>query len=161
MRPDMKEPGTSLLTLKCDQLLSTFAFNLNLRRYKKGTFKPLTAGLYALTAKHIASGLSVLDNFTVTVAPGAADAAKVVVSGAGVTGGVAGDAHALTLTVRDAYNNLVGPGLHTPYTPPIHPLYTPYTPPIHPLCTPYTPPIHPPYTPHAHSLPHYRPLDAT
>jgi len=33
IKPTLKAPGTNLLTLKCDEPLSTFAFNFNLRRY--------------------------------------------------------------------------------------------------------------------------------
>ena len=33
MKPNLKPPGTKRLNLKCDILLSTSAFNFNLRRY--------------------------------------------------------------------------------------------------------------------------------
>jgi hypothetical protein len=33
MKPILKAPGTKLLKLKCDKLLSKFAFKFNLRRY--------------------------------------------------------------------------------------------------------------------------------
>jgi hypothetical protein len=33
MKPELKAPGTILLTLNYDEPLSTFAFNLSLRRY--------------------------------------------------------------------------------------------------------------------------------
>jgi len=33
MKPELKPPGTKLLKLKCDILLSTSAFKFNLRRY--------------------------------------------------------------------------------------------------------------------------------
>jgi hypothetical protein len=33
MKPELKPPGTKHLKLKCDALLSTFAFKFNLRRY--------------------------------------------------------------------------------------------------------------------------------
>jgi hypothetical protein len=33
IEPTLKPPGTKRLKPKCDQLLSTFAFNFNLRRY--------------------------------------------------------------------------------------------------------------------------------
>jgi len=33
MKPELKAPGTNLLTLQYDASLSTFAFNFNLRRY--------------------------------------------------------------------------------------------------------------------------------
>ena len=33
MRPTLKTPGYQLLQLKCDELLSNFAFNFNLHRY--------------------------------------------------------------------------------------------------------------------------------
>ena len=35
MISELKSPGTNRLKLKCDKLLSSFAFNLNLRRYSK------------------------------------------------------------------------------------------------------------------------------
>ena len=33
MKSVLKAPGTKLLRLKCDELLSSFAFNFNMRRY--------------------------------------------------------------------------------------------------------------------------------
>jgi hypothetical protein len=33
IKPTLKAPGTEHLKLKCDELLSGFAFNFNLRRY--------------------------------------------------------------------------------------------------------------------------------
>jgi len=36
----LKAPGTMRLTLKCDELLSSFAFKYNLRRYNKSFFTP-------------------------------------------------------------------------------------------------------------------------
>jgi len=36
IKPKLKPPGTKRLKLKCDVLLSTFAFKYNLRRYMKG-----------------------------------------------------------------------------------------------------------------------------
>ena len=38
MKPKLKPPGTKRLKLKCDILLSTFAFNFDLRRYMMGQF---------------------------------------------------------------------------------------------------------------------------
>ena len=35
IKPKLKAPRTNLLTLKCDELLSTFAFKSNLRRYSE------------------------------------------------------------------------------------------------------------------------------
>ena len=35
MKPKLKPPGTERLKLKCDDPLSIFAFNFNLRRYLK------------------------------------------------------------------------------------------------------------------------------
>ena len=35
VKPMLKPPGTKHLKLKCDMLLSTFAFKINLRRYDK------------------------------------------------------------------------------------------------------------------------------
>ena len=39
--PKLKPPGTKHLKLKCDILLSDFAFKFNLRRYSKVTFRLL------------------------------------------------------------------------------------------------------------------------
>ena len=33
IKPTLKAPGAKRLKLKCDELLSSFAFNFNLRRY--------------------------------------------------------------------------------------------------------------------------------
>jgi len=41
IKPTPKAPGPSLLTLKCDEPLSTFAFNLNLRRFVKSGWKSM------------------------------------------------------------------------------------------------------------------------
>jgi hypothetical protein len=39
MKPELKEPGTILLTLKCtDEPLSTLKFKFNLRRYTEEEF---------------------------------------------------------------------------------------------------------------------------
>ena len=35
MTPMLKAPGTKLLKVKCDKLLSRFAFNFNLHRYSE------------------------------------------------------------------------------------------------------------------------------
>ena len=35
INPTLKPPGTKRLKLKCEKLLSTFAFKFNLRRYNK------------------------------------------------------------------------------------------------------------------------------
>jgi hypothetical protein len=35
IKPTLKPPGTKQLKLNCDELLSDFAFNFNLRRYNK------------------------------------------------------------------------------------------------------------------------------
>jgi len=43
MRPMLKPPRTKHLKLKCDMLLSTFAFTFNLRRY---TWVAWTAGAW-------------------------------------------------------------------------------------------------------------------
>ena len=40
MKPKLKPPGTKCLKLNCDMLLSTSAFEFNLRRYNKGFFGP-------------------------------------------------------------------------------------------------------------------------
>ena len=42
MKPMSKPPGTKRLKLKCDELLSSFAFNFNLRRYNTGAPVPST-----------------------------------------------------------------------------------------------------------------------
>jgi len=41
MTPKLKPPRTKRLRVMCDVLLSTVAFNLNLRRYTTGTWSPL------------------------------------------------------------------------------------------------------------------------
>ena len=45
MKPELKAPGTNLLTLHYDEPLSTFAFKFNLRRYNMAAFvgAPLVA----------------------------------------------------------------------------------------------------------------------
>jgi hypothetical protein len=40
MKPELKAPGTNLLTLKSDDPLSTFAFKFNLRRYNTAANVP-------------------------------------------------------------------------------------------------------------------------
>jgi hypothetical protein len=37
MKPELKAPGTILFKLGCDEPLSSFAFNFNVRRYTSGT----------------------------------------------------------------------------------------------------------------------------
>jgi len=37
IKPTLAAPGTKRLKLKCDKLLSSFAFNFNLRRYVTAT----------------------------------------------------------------------------------------------------------------------------
>jgi hypothetical protein len=39
MNPVLKAPGTERLNLKCDELLSNFAFKFNLRRYSRGVIE--------------------------------------------------------------------------------------------------------------------------
>ena len=39
IKPTFKAPGTEHLKLKCDEPLSNFAFNFNLRRYMKANGK--------------------------------------------------------------------------------------------------------------------------
>jgi len=39
IKPTLKAPGTRRLRLNYDELLSSFAFKFNLRRYSKGTIK--------------------------------------------------------------------------------------------------------------------------
>jgi hypothetical protein len=41
IKPMLKPPGTQHLKLKCDGLLSSFAFNINLRRYNVGARKQI------------------------------------------------------------------------------------------------------------------------
>jgi len=40
MKPKLKPPGTESLKLKCDDLLSNFAFKFNMRRYIKASPTP-------------------------------------------------------------------------------------------------------------------------
>ena len=49
MNPKLKLPGTKHLKLKCDALLSTYAFKFNLRRYRTGCPSPSTVGRCRLT----------------------------------------------------------------------------------------------------------------
>ena len=42
IKPKLNLPGTKRLKLKCDELLSTFAFKIKLRRYTKGELITLT-----------------------------------------------------------------------------------------------------------------------
>ena len=44
IKPRLKAPGRNLLTLKPDELLSSFAFNLNLRHYDKGKLRQAANG---------------------------------------------------------------------------------------------------------------------
>ena len=54
MKPKLKPPGIERLKLKCDILLSTSAFNINLRRYIKGmTYCGETSGASNLTIKNV------------------------------------------------------------------------------------------------------------
>jgi hypothetical protein len=51
MKPRLKPPGTKRLKPKCDILLSTFAFKINLRRYIEDDFDDMwdhddSAGAY-------------------------------------------------------------------------------------------------------------------
>jgi hypothetical protein len=46
MKSKLKPPGTKRLKLKCDTLLSSFAFKFNLRRYTKGVKYQLTMRIY-------------------------------------------------------------------------------------------------------------------
>ena len=43
IKPTMKAPGTKLLKLDFDELLSSFAFKFDLRRYTKAVLPPLAA----------------------------------------------------------------------------------------------------------------------
>jgi len=53
VKPKLKPPGTKRFKLKCDKLLSNFAFKFNVRRYIQGnqltSVSPGLAGLTALT----------------------------------------------------------------------------------------------------------------
>ena len=51
MKPTLKAPGANLLTLKCDKLLSSFAFKFNLRRYNKGASKKFVIDPHNYTGK--------------------------------------------------------------------------------------------------------------
>jgi len=44
MKPVLAPPGTNRLTLECDTLLSSFAFNSNLRRFNRGWRRSAAAG---------------------------------------------------------------------------------------------------------------------
>ena len=50
IRPTLKLPGTKRLKLECDEPLSNFAFNFNLRRYNEAVLEAhascLKAGAY-------------------------------------------------------------------------------------------------------------------
>ena len=45
MKPKLKAPGPKCLTLKCDEQLSIFAFNFNLRRYIEVVFSVSGGGV--------------------------------------------------------------------------------------------------------------------
>jgi hypothetical protein len=77
MNPKLKPPGTKRLKLKCDILLSTSGFKLNLRRYKEVDV--------AVAASASVVGGSV-------GGAGGAGAGAAGVGGAGATGGGAGAA---------------------------------------------------------------------
>ena len=58
INPTLKAPGTKRLKLKCDTLLSTFAFKFHLRRYIEAKFEHIfLERLYqqgqAHTARHV------------------------------------------------------------------------------------------------------------
>jgi hypothetical protein len=55
MTPKLKLPGTKRLKLRCDVLLSSFAFNSNLRRYTKGE-KPVLGDKLAARMQKIING---------------------------------------------------------------------------------------------------------
>ena len=50
IKPTLKPPGTNRLKLKCDILLSNFAFKFNLRRYTKAAARPPPGRAAAETA---------------------------------------------------------------------------------------------------------------
>ena len=47
IKPTLKAPGTKRLKLKCDEPLSNFAFNFNLRRYNLVTADDFGRGLHS------------------------------------------------------------------------------------------------------------------
>jgi len=61
IKPTLSAPRTKRLKLNCDDLLSSFAFKLNLRRYTKARLEPLYDALDAcpLTALRQDAGLLV------------------------------------------------------------------------------------------------------
>jgi hypothetical protein len=48
MKPALKAPGTDHLKLNCDELLSSFAFKFNLRRYM---LEPIAHALWAAASR--------------------------------------------------------------------------------------------------------------
>ena len=47
INPKLKQPGIKRLKLKCDELLSSFAFKFNLRRYNEGRGREGRGGAHA------------------------------------------------------------------------------------------------------------------
>ena len=72
------------------------------------TFTPYTSGDYSLKVTHEGSGLTLLNDFKITVASGKADKDRVTLGGSGgFHGGKAGVAQSFTVYVRDTYDNPV------------------------------------------------------
>ena len=60
MKPTLKAPGAKRLKLEPDKLLSKFAFNLNLRRYKTASARVLLGeAAFALVAANRVVGFRV------------------------------------------------------------------------------------------------------
>ena len=51
IKPTLKAPGPNLLTLKCDEPLSTFAFKFNLRRYNQSLIRDDTNWFYIVVGR--------------------------------------------------------------------------------------------------------------
>jgi len=50
-KPTLKAPGSERLKLKCDDLLSNFAFDFNLRRYIEVTYTRTVTRYYLMEVK--------------------------------------------------------------------------------------------------------------
>jgi hypothetical protein len=56
MKLNLNPPGSELLKLNCDDPISNFAFNLNLRRYKTVKQAGVPVQVLAVTAESLAGG---------------------------------------------------------------------------------------------------------
>ena len=56
MKPELKPPEIKRLKLKYDELLSTLAFNFNLRRYTKGFSDTVMFAVKAAAVSNITAG---------------------------------------------------------------------------------------------------------